>query len=84
GNISSRKKSHRNRKRRHTERKRKNIRDRQPDNGNNKETRMEGSGAKRGPLQRRRRAAFSGEGRRGHDPPPGSQRPSALNSEQDG
>ncbi|EAW0859810.1 hypothetical protein ATP96_25245 [Salmonella enterica] len=42
-----------------------------------------GSGAKRGPLQRRRRAAFSGEGRRGHDPPPGSQRPSALNSEQD-
>ncbi|ELD1685068.1 hypothetical protein QXB14_004414 [Salmonella enterica] len=47
-------------------------------------TRMEGGGAKRGPLQRRRRAAFYGAARRGHDPPPGSLRPSVLNSEQDG
>lgn len=45
---------------------------------------MEGGGAKRGPLQRRRRAAFYGVARRGHDPPPGSLRPSVLNSEQDG
>ncbi|EAX1901863.1 hypothetical protein AHK57_24030, partial [Salmonella enterica] len=84
GNISSRMKRNRNRKQRHTERKRKNVPDRQPGNGNNKETRMEGGGAKRGPLQRRRRAAFYGAARRGHDPPPGSLRPSVLNSEQDG
>ena len=84
GNISSRKKSHRKRKERHIRQQSENTADRQPDHKENEQTRMEGGGAKRSPLQRRRRAAFSGVARRGHPPPPGSLCPSDLNSEQDG
>lgn len=62
----------------------KNSPDRQPDHRDYEQTRMEGGGAKRGPLQRRRRAAFSCQARRGRPPPPGSLCPSGLNSEQDG
>ncbi|EDP8833851.1 hypothetical protein YS65_003220 [Salmonella enterica subsp. enterica] len=45
---------------------------------------MKGVARQRNAFQCRRRAAFSGAARRGHAPPPGSLRPSVLNSEQDG